>query len=136
MSILRKTIMVSNRDWDIKLNAALWAYRITFKVITHATLFSVVYGIEAILPIEFEVESLRVAVATRLNDSQSLKNRLTEFEELDKKRRRAAQHIKAIQMRRKIIFDKRNKKRALQPGMMVMIQDGKKKDFPGKCDAV
>ena len=79
---------------------------------------------------------LRVAVGTRLNDSQSLKNSLTDLEELDEKRRRAAQHIEAIQRRRKIIFDKRNKKRALQPCMMVMIQDAKKLDFPGKFDAV
>ena len=75
-------------------------------------------------------------MGARLNDSQSLKNRPTSLEELDEKRRMAAQHIEAIQRRRKIIFDKRHKKRALQPGMMVMLQDGKKKDFPGKFDAV
>ena len=103
---------------------------------TQAISFSLVYGIDATLLIEFEVESLRVAVGTRLNDSQSLKNMLTDLEELDEKRRRAAQHIEAIQKKRKIIFDKRNKKIALQPCMMVMIQDGKKKDFLGKFDAV
>ena len=94
------------------------------------------FWIEATLPIEFEVKSLRVAVGTRLNDNHSLKNRLTDLEELDEKRRRAAEHIEAIQRRREIIFDKRNNKRALQPCMMVMIQDGKKKYFSGKFDAV
>ena len=103
---------------------------------TQATPFSLVFGIDATLPIEFEVESLRVAVGTRLNDSKSLKNRLTDLEELDEKRRIAAQHIEAIQRRRKIIFNKRNKKRALQPCVMVMIQDAKKLDFPGDFDAV
>ena len=73
-------------------------------------------------------------MGTRLNNCQSLKNRLANLEELDEKRRRAAQHIGAIQ--RKIIFDKRNRKRALQLGMIVMIQDAKKLDFPGKFDAV
>ena len=136
VSILRKTVIDSKRDWDVKLLAALWAYRTTFKVTTQATPFSLVYGIEATLPIEFEVESLRVAVGRRLNDSQSLRNRLTTLEELDERRRRAAQNIEAIQRQKKIIFDKRHKKRALQPRMMVMLQDGKKKDFPGKFDAV
>ena len=77
VSILRKTVIDSKRDWDIKLTAALWAYRTTFKVTTQATPFSLVYGLEATLPIEFEVESLRVAVKTHLTDSQSLRNRLT-----------------------------------------------------------
>ena len=69
VSIIRKTVIDSKRDWDIKLTAALWAYRTTFKVTTHASPFSLVYGIEATLPIEFKMESLRVAVGTRLNNS-------------------------------------------------------------------
>ena len=73
---------------------------------------------------------------SRLTESQSLKNRLTNLEELDERRRIAAQHIEAIKCRRKIIFDKRHKKRALQLGMMVMIQDARKLEFPGKFDAV
>jgi hypothetical protein len=136
VSILHKTILDSKRDWDTKLTAALWAYCTTYKVITHATPFSLVYGLEATLPNEYEVESLRVAVSTRLTDEQSLKNRLTDLEALDERRRMAAQHIEAIQRRRKITFDKRHKKRALRPGMMVMIQDARKLEFPGKFDVV
>ena len=113
VSILRKTVMDSKRDWDVKLTAALWAYRTTFKVITQVTSFSLAYGLEATLPIEFEVESLRVAVKTRLTDSQSLRNRLTTLEELDERRSMATQHVEAIQRRRKITFDKQHKKRAL-----------------------
>ena len=48
----------------------------------------------------------------------------------------AAQNIEAIQRRRKLTFDKRHKKRALEPGMLVMIQDARKKDFLGKFDAL
>ena len=126
----------SKKDWDVKLTAALWAYRTTFKVTTQATSFSLVYGLGATLPINFEVESLRVAVNLRLTDSRSLRNRLTTLEELDENRRMAAQHIEAIQKRKKITFDKRLKKRALIPGMIVMIQDARKLEFPGKFDAV
>ena len=93
-------------------------------------------GLEATLPIEFEVESLRVAVESRLTDSQPLRNRLTTLEELDKKRRMGAQHIEAIQRRRKFTFDKRHKKRALRRGIMVMIQDARKLKYPSKFDAV
>ena len=93
VSILRKTVLDSKRDWDVKLTAA---YRTTFKVTTQATPFSFVYELEATLSIEFEVESLRVAVQSCLTNSQSLRNRLKTLEKLDERRRRTAQHIKAI----------------------------------------
>lgn len=108
----------------------------TFKVTTHATPFLLVYGIETTLPIEFEVESLRVAVETRLTDSQSLRRRLTTLEELDESHRLSAQHIEAIQRRKKIAFDKKHEKHTLGVGMLILLQDGRKKNFPGKFDAV
>ena len=134
--ILKKTVLDSKQDWDIELKAALWAYRTTFKVTMRATPFSLVFGIKATLPIEFEVEALRVAVKSRFPVKQSLRNRLTELEELDERRRVAAQNIEAIQRQRKLTFDKRHKKWALEPCMLVMIQDARKKDFPAKFDAL
>ncbi|XP_073394449.1 uncharacterized protein [Physcomitrium patens] len=101
--------------------ATLWAYRTTFKVTMQATPFSLVYGLEAVLPIEFEVPSLRITVDSRLIDRQPLKTRFYELEALDENRRRGTQHIEAIQRRRKVVFDKRNKTRVLQPGMLVLL---------------
>jgi hypothetical protein len=62
--------MDSKKDWDVKLTAALWAYRTTFKVTTHDTPFSLAYGLEATIPIEFEVELLWIAIDSRLTDGQ------------------------------------------------------------------
>ena len=134
--ILRKIVADNKRDWDVKLTAALWAYRTTYKVTTRATPFALMYGIEAILPIELEVQSLRIAMDERLNDSQSLKDRLEHLEALSEARRLAAQHVEVIQRRRKVTFDKKHKVRTLQPGMWVLVQDARKIEFPGKFDAV
>jgi hypothetical protein len=134
--ILRKTVIDSKRDWDTKLTAALWAYRTTYKVTTRATPFSLMYGIEAILPIEFEVQTLRIATEQRLDTSQSLKDRLASLEALNEGRQLAAQHVEATQRRRKVAFDKRQKKRTLLPGMWVMVQDARKLEFPAKFDAL
>ena len=82
------------------------------------------------------MEFLKVAIGSRLTESQSLKKILIDLEELDDKRRMAAKRIEAIQCRRKITFDKIHKKMALRPEMMVMIQDARKLEFPGKFDAV
>ena len=59
--ILRK--MVENsRDWSEKLPFALWAYHTSFRTSTGATPFSLVYGMEAMLHVEIEMRSLRVAL--------------------------------------------------------------------------
>ena len=55
------------------------------------------YIIETTLPIKFEVKSLRVAMGPRVNDNESLRNKLGDLKDLDEKRQRAAQHMEAIQ---------------------------------------
>jgi hypothetical protein len=136
VNILRKTVVDSKKDWNKKLVAALWAYRTTFKVTTRATPFSLVYGIEPILPIEFEVPSLRIAIDNRMTNSQSLRDRLDQLEGLDEARMISTQHLEAIQRRRKIAFDKCNKTRILQPGMLILLQDARRLNFPSKFDAL
>jgi hypothetical protein len=81
------------------------------------------------------VESLRVAVDSRLTNNQSLKDRLVSLEALDESRRINAQHIEAIQWRRNIIFYKKYKKRTLRAVMLVLLHDAQKLDFLGKFDA-
>jgi hypothetical protein len=81
--ILRKIVHDSKKDWDSKLAATLWAYRTAYKITTRATPFSLVYGIEAILPIKFEIPSLRIAINERLDESQSFKDILERLEGLN-----------------------------------------------------
>jgi hypothetical protein len=72
-------------------------YRTTYKVSTYTTPFSLVFGVEAILLMEFEVPSLRIAIDEQLDDSQSLKERLERLESLNEARRLASQHVEIIQ---------------------------------------
>ncbi len=85
---------------------------------------------------EFEVPSLRIAIDERLDDSQSLKDRLERLEGLSEARRMAAQHVEIAQRQRKVYFDKKVKNRSLSAGMWVMVQDAKRLEFPGKFDAL
>ena len=48
------------RDWHDKLAFALHAYQIEVRTSIRATLYSLVYGMEVVLPIEVEILSLRV----------------------------------------------------------------------------
>ena len=58
------------RDWTDRLPYALWGYRTIVKTSTGATPFSLVYGSEEVLPVEVELESLRIAMESELPETQ------------------------------------------------------------------
>jgi len=49
--LLKKLDSKSQCDWDDKLGECLWVYRTTVRTPTIATLFSLVYRCEAVLPL-------------------------------------------------------------------------------------
>ncbi|MCO5559447.1 hypothetical protein L7F22_013047 [Adiantum nelumboides] len=53
------------KDWDQHLNATLWAYMTSFKTTLGYTPYQLVFGNEAILPIEVQLASLRVLACGR-----------------------------------------------------------------------
>ena len=53
-----------------KLLPPLWAYHTSIRTPTGATPFSLVYGSEAILPIEIELPSLRVSLKNLISEEE------------------------------------------------------------------
>ena len=51
-NLLKKVATKSKRDWHERLGEALWAYRTTYKMPTQSAPFALVYGVEAVLPLE------------------------------------------------------------------------------------
>jgi hypothetical protein len=58
--IIKKRIKDSLRRWHEKLSEALWAHRTSRHRATKVTPFELVYGQEAVLPVEIVLYSLRV----------------------------------------------------------------------------
>nr|XP_009618788.1 uncharacterized protein LOC104110924 [Nicotiana tomentosiformis] len=57
-----KVVSKNKRDWHEKIGEALWAYRTTFRTATQATPYSLVYGVEVVLPLEQQIPSLRITL--------------------------------------------------------------------------
>jgi hypothetical protein len=119
-------------DWDVKLLDALWAYRTAYKVTTKFTPFQLVYGQEAILPIELELPSLRIALEERLDDSESLQERIAMLEKLDEMRGQAYLNTAAIQKWRKTYYDSKMKNKIIVDNDLVLLYDSRFQKFPGK----
>ncbi|MGV7343204.1 hypothetical protein PJI17_31390, partial [Mycobacterium kansasii] len=85
VKIIKKTVTGNKHDWDEKLQEALWAYRTTHRTMTQSTPHSLVYGVEAIMPIEIQAASLRVVVHQLITDDENATIRLKELDLLDEK---------------------------------------------------
>ena len=85
-SLLKKVVSKTKRDWHERIGKALWAYQTTFRMPTQATPYSLVCGMEAVLPLERQIPSLRITIQEGLTGEENVKLRLQELEGLDKKR--------------------------------------------------
>ena len=104
----------TSRDWSEKLPFALWAYRTSFRTSTGVTTYSLVYGMEAVLPFEIEMGSLRVALEQQITEAEWVQLQFDQLSRLDERRLRAANHIKAYQRKMARAFKKRVKPKPLQ----------------------
>ena len=63
-------------DWDLRVPTVLWAYRTTCKKLTMKTPFKLVYGLEAVVPMEYLVPRLRIVAFTDMDDTGIVQDRL------------------------------------------------------------
>ncbi|RVW34371.1 hypothetical protein CK203_092145 [Vitis vinifera] len=99
---------------------ALWAYRTSFRTSTGATPYSLVYDMEAVLPVEIEMGSLRVALKQQIPEADWAQARFDQLNLLDERRLRATNHVHAYQRKMARAFKKRVRPRLLRIGDLVL----------------
>ena len=104
--IIQKMV-VTYKDWHEMLPFALHGYRTSVRTSTGATPFSLVYGMEAVLPIEVEIPSMRVLMEAELSEAEWCQSRYDQLNLIEEKRMTALCHGQLYQQRMKKAFDKK-----------------------------
>ncbi|PKI69673.1 hypothetical protein CRG98_009944 [Punica granatum] len=99
---------------------ALLAYRTSIRSSTGATPYSLVYGMEAVLPVEVEIPSTRVLAESKLKEAEWAKQRYEQLNLIDERRLTALCHGQCYQQRMACLFNKKVHPREFSPGDLVL----------------
>ncbi|MCO5552923.1 hypothetical protein L7F22_006442 [Adiantum nelumboides] len=123
--IITKHVRDRPQDWDKHLTAALWAYRTSFKVSTQFTPYHLVYGQEALLPIEVEIGSLRVLARETTSSKEKLEQRILDLQRLELDREAATDYYITQVNKKREQFNNKIKEKKLEEEMLVMRYDSR-----------
>ena len=123
--ILTKQVHARPQDWDKHLHAAMWAYRTSFKTTLGFTPFHLVYGQEALLPIELEITSLRVLSSQEGSQAEKVNQRIVDLERLQLDREEAINHYSMEAEKRQEKFNKKLENKDIGEGSLVLRYDSR-----------
>ncbi|XP_027181885.1 uncharacterized protein K02A2.6-like [Coffea eugenioides] len=132
--IIRK-MTEAHRDWHEKPPYALMAYRTTIRTSTGATPYSLMYGMEAVLPAKVEIPSLRILMKVQIEDAEWVRERYEQLFPIDEKILNAVCHGPCYQQRMARAYNKKVKPHLFEIGDKVLkrilpMQEAKGKFAP------
>ena len=101
---LTKMVNANRTDSDTKLHATLWAYRTAYKVTTKHTAFSLVFGMEALLPMAYLHRDVYQKRSQEIHPI--LEKRMEQLKVMDLTRHEAEENMRHMQSLRKERHDK------------------------------
>jgi hypothetical protein len=113
-------MVVTYKDWHEMLPFALHGYRTSVRTSTGATPFSLVYGMEAVFPVEVEFPSLRLLTNVELDEAEWVQNRLDLLNLIEENSMTVICHGKLYQKRMKMEFDQKVHPQSYRVGVLIL----------------
>jgi ribonuclease HI len=119
ITILKKMLADNPRDWHSELDSTLWAYRTSKRSPTGTTPYALMFGHDAVLPLEINVRSLRVQEQHQLLGEDYVQAMWQEHEDLSELRLAALDSLILEKRRVSRVYDKRTRGLSFGEGELV-----------------
>ena len=129
---MEKTISTNKKDWSVKLDNALWAYKIAYKSPIGMSPYKIVFGKPCNLPLELECKSMWAIKKMNCDFKAAKEKRLLQMNELEKLRNEAYDNAKIYKDKTKKWHDQKIMRKEFRVGELVLLYNSRLKLFPGK----
>jgi hypothetical protein len=119
IKIIKKRIQDNLRRWHEKLSEALWAHRTSRHGATKVTPFELVYGQEAVLPVEVSLQNLRITRQGYLPAKEYTELMMDKVDEAPESRLKALEEIEKEKVKIAKAYNKCVVEKSFQVGDLV-----------------
>ena len=131
-NVLEKTVSTSRKDWLVKLEDLLWAYRTAYKTPIGMSPNKIVFGKPCHLPFALEYKAMWAIKKMNFDFKAAREKRLLQLNELEELINEAYDNARIYKDKTKKWHDQKIMRKEFKVGELVLLYNSKLKLFSGK----